>query len=185
MESGKNGCSGLNLSLSIDDNIGINLQKSRGFLNFIGALLLPTGLTSEKVEDGQVTGYSLSSDLINAFYGNITEVKANILQEKEDKGLLSEKANKNHESLVGYMLAEHQLKTLVSLLADPSGDKTVRKLVVNVAQREHWKKDGSIENFAKDFRFWYEVADSIENDEHGATFALTANGSETTFDLKV
>ena len=83
------------------------------------------------------------------------------------------------------MLAEWQLQQLEALLKDPNGDKDLLKLVVRVGEREHYKKDGSKENYVMDFRYWYEVKDTVSEEGNDTVFELTSAGSTSTFDLMV
>ncbi len=185
LEGGKNNCPSLNLTLVLNEVIGIDLKKSLGFLNFLGALFLPVGLSSELTENGNVTGYTLDPAIVQVIYGGVKEERARIEAEFESKGYYNEKDNKNHPSLIPAMIAEYQLKKIEEFLSDPSGDKSIRKIVVLLGQREHWRKDGSIENFAKDYFPWYKIEDSIETDSMGTTFKVNNKGHEVIIDLLV
>ena len=176
------GCEGINLNLNLNEHIGIDLQKSNGFLNFLGGLLAPTGLITGDAKEG----YNLSPDFIAAFYGQgIRDKKAAIMAKFESEGKYSDNEKQNHVSLIPSMLAEWQLDQLKQMLVDPSGESTTMKIVALLGIRDHNSGDGRKENFCKSLRFWWEVADSIQEDGNGTTFAVEVKGKETVFDLLV
>lgn len=185
IEGGKGNCAGVNLNLTLNTNVGLDLTKSPGFTNFIGAILEQIGLAEPMLTDGKFSGYKLDTSIIHALYAPIKDVKAKILEAKEASGKWSTEERKDHEICLPAMLAEWQLAQLEALLKDPNGDKDLLKLVVRVGEREHYKKDGSKENYVMDFRYWHEVKDTVVEEGSDTLFDITSGGSTSSFELMV
>ena len=175
------GCEGINLNLKLDNNVGINLNENLGFLNFLGGLLSQTGLIEGNAKDG----YTITPQFIQSFYGGVKAKKASIQATFEETGRYHEDDRKNHISLIPSMLAEFQLEQLKQMLVDPTGESTTMKIVALLGIRDHNSGDGRKENFCKSFRYWWEVADSIQEDGNGTTFAIEVKGKEQVLDLLV
>jgi hypothetical protein len=175
------GCEGIDLNLVLNEKIGIDLHKSLGFLNFLGGLLAPTGM----IEGNSKDGYTITPEFIQAFFGGVGAKREAILAAYEETGRYHEDDRKNHVSLIPAMLAEFQLEQLKQLLVDPTGESTVLKLVVLLGIRDHNSGDGRKENFAKSFRYWWEVEQSLQQDGNGTTFVIESKGKETVIDLLV
>jgi len=175
------GCEGLNLNLTLNEHVGIDLQKSLGFLNFLGGLLSPTGL----IEGNATDGYSMTPSFLQAFYGGVKAKRDAIWAKFEEESKYHDDEKKNHVSLIPAMLAEFQLAQLKEMLVDPTGESTTLKIVALLGIRERSSGDGSRENFCKSFRYWWEIADSLQGDDSGLTFAIEVKGKEQIFDLLV
>lgn len=183
MEGGKGNCAVVNLNLSLNSNVGLDVTKSPGFTNFIGPILEQIGLAEQLLNEGKFAGYKLDISIINALYAPIREVKAKILESKDASGKWHTEDRKDHESCLPAMLAEWQLAQLEAFLKDPNGDKDLLKLVVRVGERESYKKDGSKENYVMDFRYWHEVKDTVVEEGKDTLFAITYGGSTSSFEL--
>lgn len=185
IEGGKGNCADVNLNLTVNANVGLDLTKSPGFVNFIGAILEQIGLAEPMMNDGKFAGYKLDTSIIHTLYAPIKDVKAKIIEAKEASGKWHTEERKDDERCLPFMLAEWQLAQLEALLKDPNGDKDLLKLVIRVGEREHYSGDGSKENYVLEFAHWFEVKDTVREEGNDTVFDLTRGGTTSTFDLMV
>lgn len=127
----------------------------------------------------------MTPSFLQAFYGGVKAKRDAILVKFEEEGKYHDDEKKNHVALISAMLAEFQLAQLKEMLVDPTGESTTLKIVALLGIRERSTGDGSRENFCKSFRYWWEIADSLQGDDNGLTFAIDVKGKEQVFDLLV
>ncbi len=172
-------------NIQLHEKFGIAKDGNGMFWSFVGKLFQQIGMAEEYKDTEGNTGFKFDPSITQAIYGHVLQL-GNSLHEKVANGeRLSDDDKKNEAKLIPSMIAASQLDKLNEYLASPTGDTTLQKVVLLVSTKERYNDPTKTDNYARDFRFWSEVADTIQEDDQGSTFTLNVKGTEVVFDLNV
>jgi hypothetical protein len=172
-------------NIVLHDRFGIAKDGNGMFWTFVGKLFSQIGM-AEEFQDGEGNkGYKLDPSIIKAIYGHIPTLYKELTDKVNNGERLSDDDKKNEAKLIPAMLAASQLEKLNEFLQSPDGDTTLQKVALLVSTKERYNDPTKKDNYARDFRFWSEIADTLQEDENGTTFTLNVKNNEVVFDLNV
>jgi hypothetical protein len=172
-------------NVQLHERFGIAKDGNGMFWTFVGKLFSQIGMAEEFTDNEGTKGYKLDASIIKAIYGHIPTLYKDLTDKVANGERLHEDDKKNEAKLIPAMLAASQLDKLNQLLQSPDGDTTLQKVVLLVSIKERYNDPSKKDNYARDFRFWSEIIDTLQEDENGTTFTLNIKNNEVVFDLNV
>lgn len=172
-------------NIQLHARFGIAKDGNGMFWSFVGKLFSQIGMAEEFVDSEGGKGYKLDPSIIRAIYAHIPALYTELTEKVANGERLSDDDKKNEAKLIPAMLAASQLDKLNEFLQSPDGDTTLQKVVLLVSTKERYNDPTVKENYARDFRFWSEVVDTVQEDDNGTTFTLNVKNNEVVFDLNV
>jgi hypothetical protein len=172
-------------NIQLHERFGIAKDGNGMFWTFVGKLFSQIGMAEEFQDSEGNKGYKLDPSIIKAIYGHILTLHKELTEKVENGERLSDDDKKNEPKLIPAMLAASQLEKLNEFLQSPDGDTTLQKVALLVSTKERYNDPTKKDNYARDFRFWSEIADTLQEDENGTTFTLNIKNNEAVFDLNV
>jgi hypothetical protein len=172
-------------NVQLHERFGIAKDGNGMFWAFIGKLFSQIGMAEEFIDSEGNKGYKLDPSIIKAIYSHIPTLYKELTDKVANGERLHEDDKKNDARLIPAMLAVSQLEKLNELLQSPDGDTTLQKVVLLVSIKERYNDPSKKDNYARDFRFWSEIIDTLQEDENGTTFTLNIKNNEAVFDLNV
>jgi len=172
-------------NIVLHERFGIAKDGNGMFWTFVGKLFSQIGMAEEFQDSDGNKGYKLDASIIKAIYGHIPALHKELTDKVNNGERLSDDDKKNEAKLIPAMLAASQLEKLNEFLQSPDGDTTLQKVALLVSTKERYNDPTKKDNYARDFRFWSEIVDTLQEDENGTTFSIVVKNNEAVFDLNV
>lgn len=170
-----------NINLS---KLGITKDGNGAFWNFMGEMLSQIGL-AERFDHDVEKGYIINEAFTKAMYSDTASLYKELHQKVDDGAELSDNKDRNDARCIPAMLACAQLAKITEYIQPVNNDTTLQKIVILSEPKGRKNDPTRLDDHARDFRFWYEIVDTLQEDANGTTFALNVKGNEVVFDLNV